>query len=145
MREVDADLFHKADACACSVTMMPSKIEHSKAGLWVFSARSFQKGDVTGSYYGALGYYDLSPREPARTGNVIGVRIADVTRFSKYVLQVQVQQKQLEQGHRADSKNENYMCPPASFYACTFINSFRYASKERRRASTGKACWQVFA
>lgn len=57
--------------------------EHLSAGLKVFAARMFQRGEVTGSYYETLMYYSLSFREHTR--KVSGNRVQEVefARFSK--------------------------------------------------------------
>lgn len=46
MREMHVDLLRIADACACFAILAPSKIKHCRAGLRVFAARMFRKGEV---------------------------------------------------------------------------------------------------
>lgn len=68
MLEVKICFLRFADACACSVTIVPSKTKRSSADLEVFAATTFQKGEAVGSHCGALGSDGLLSRE--HTGRV---------------------------------------------------------------------------
>lgn len=131
LREVDVDILRVADACACSVTIAPSKIRHPSAGLGVFASRTFQKDDIIGAYYGTLVYHDLSSRQHTRKVYGDGVLKVDVARFSKYALQLRVQGKRFE-GVKERICGAKAVCiVPASFCACAFINDFHYAEKDQ--------------
>lgn len=65
-REVDVDLLLTANACLCFVTIALSKDKHFNTGLEIFAAKTFQKGEITKSYYEMLVYHDLSSREHTR-------------------------------------------------------------------------------
>lgn len=54
MREVDVDLLRTKDECACFVTIALSKAKHYSAGPGLFVARTLQKDEVFGRYYGRL-------------------------------------------------------------------------------------------
>lgn len=81
MREVEADVLCIADACACSVTIVPLKIKHSSARLGVFAAGKFQKGETTGSYYETLVYPNLWSRRHTRKVHGNGDLKVDVVRI----------------------------------------------------------------
>lgn len=44
----------------CRVNVMPSTVEHLKAGLGLFSPCTVSKGKSIGAYYGSFVYADLS-------------------------------------------------------------------------------------
>lgn len=91
MREMQTDLPHIADACACSAIIAPPMTKHFSSGLGVFAARTSQMAEDIASYYVTLIYHDISCREQTRKVYGDIVRKVDVARFSKYALQVQVQ------------------------------------------------------
>lgn len=95
MWEMEADLLRIAIACGRSVTIGPSTTKCLNAGSRVCAARTFQKGEVIGSYYGALVNHDLSSREHTRKLYGNKVLKVDVAQFSRYALQVQVQRRRL--------------------------------------------------
>lgn len=56
MREVDEELLQIANGCACSAITVRLKIKHANAALRLFAARTFQKGDIVGCYFGRQEY-----------------------------------------------------------------------------------------
>lgn len=63
---MDVDLLRIAGACACSMTVAPSKTKHSNADLGVLAARTLQNGDAHWSYYKMLIFQNLSSREQTK-------------------------------------------------------------------------------
>lgn len=50
MREADVDLSCMKDARSCSVSIVPSKVRHSDAGVGLLFARTVRTGEAIGNY-----------------------------------------------------------------------------------------------
>lgn len=72
------------------MTIAPSKNKHPNAELEVFAAKMFQKGELTGGYYGPLVYHNKSSPQDTREVYGDGVLKVDDARISKYALQLKV-------------------------------------------------------
>lgn len=114
------------------MTIASSKIKHLCAGVGLLSARTFQKGEVIGSYYETLVLHDLSPGEHTRKLWRCEVLKVDMFSFSTYTVQVQVQGSQFERVTARLENKDTISVVLASFCASAFINIFHYAKKDEK-------------
>lgn len=94
--------------------------------LQEFAARKYQKRASTGNYYRTLVYYDLFSREHTKKMYAGGVLKEDVTWYSRYALQVQVEGGRIELVTEQLGGKKAIRGVPAPSCACAFIKDFLY-------------------
>lgn len=135
MRDVAVEQLEIADAYSCRMTALPSRIKSSIARLGALAAMMVDKGDVVGLYYETFFCYTPSLRQPTRKVHECGALKVDLARFSKYALQLRVQERRFDRIAEGLGSGKAVCCIWASFYACLDILSTIATPKKTKSMS----------
>ena len=125
---LDAEEMRTADAAFYGLFLSNSLIRHPQAGLGVFTAKSFQEGDVVCTFYGTLVYHDLYDRVQVTKTYADGIMAVSVERFRDFALQLEVNPSAADFRRltAVPGGNKLVFIAPAPFCTGGYINDFHY-------------------
>ena len=136
LHQADNETLLQADAAANGVMVCRSSINHPRAGRGCFAARSFEKDELIGCYYGTLVYANLIDRTRApRKEYGQGVLMVSREDFQMYAFQVYTNRASTGFGavtDLTDGRVSIHIVPPP-FCSMRYINDARYLQGDSDR------------
>lgn len=130
LQQVDISTLRTVDACCQGLIVAPSTIKHPNAGLGVFAAKSFQKGQTVSKYFGTIVYHDLSRRKETKKIYGSGVLGIDVDRFNKYAVQIKGKEGVFDEVRGLLDGKKTVFVVPAPFCAGALVNDNKYDDED---------------